>query len=304
MSVSGVISNISRGSLHDGVGVRTVVYFKGCPMRCKWCHNPETFEKRCDIMFAAEKCIGCGECARVCPECHVIVDGVLKFRREGCAGCGRCADACMAGALSVCGERYTAEEIFAKVMKDSHYYRESGGGVTLSGGECLTQADFAVAILEKCRSEGINTAIESAFCVPFANVQKVLPYTDHIFADLKHHDAELHKRYTGVSNDLIIDNLRKVSQLHKSMTVRIPLIPGVNDSIGDMSGFAGIIRTFGDGIKDVELLRYNYLAGAKYENFGLEYVSFSERAQSDTQTNALTAALNRALDGKCTAFCR
>ena len=302
MSVSGIISNISRGSLHDGSGVRTVVYFKGCPMRCKWCHNPETFTKRCDIVFAVGKCIGCGDCVRICPECHVVSDGKLTFVREKCTGCGRCADACVSGALSLCGEKRTSEEVFSQILKDSHYFTQSGGGVTLSGGECLAQPDFAADILEKCRKNSINTAIESAFYVPFTNIERVLPFTDHVFADIKHHDADIHRQYTGASNELITDNIKKVSEIHPNITLRIPLIPGVNDSEADMAGFGKVIRQFGSGIKGVELLRYNYLASAKYGNLGLEYVPFGSSSQSDRHLEMLKTALEQCTDGKFKVF--
>ena len=149
MPLMGRISNISRGSLHDGDGIRTVVYFKGCPMRCMWCHNPETFSSAMNVMYFSRKCIACGECIKICPDCLSVEDDELIFNRDKCTNCGKCAEVCPTGALSLCGETKTVDDLFEIVAKDLHYYKQSGGGVTLSGGECLMKADFSAAILKK-----------------------------------------------------------------------------------------------------------------------------------------------------------
>ena len=287
MFITADISNISRGSLHDGEGVRTVVYFKGCGMRCRWCHNPETFRNEKEILFNPQKCIRCGECIDVCPEHHRIVQGESEFLRDGCTKCGKCAELCPNGALWVCGEKMTVEQVYDEIVKDRHYYEESGGGITLSGGECLLQADFAAELLKRCKKENINTAIESAFFVPYEKVKKVLPYLDFVYADLKIPDSAKHKKYTGQGNELIIENIRRLSNEFDNIVIRIPLIPGVNDSVEDMEKFSEIIRSFGSGIKGVELLRYNYLAESKYASLGMRYESFGKEAQSEEQITKL-----------------
>ena len=160
--LSGVITDISRCSLHDGPGVRTVVYFKGCALRCKWCHNPETLTVEKDMMFLNTKCIKCGRCLEVCPQCHSVVDDEVQIDRSSCKHCGKCVDSCPAGALQMVGREVTVEELMTELRKDRHYYEMSGGGVTLSGGECLLQSEFAAALLEKCKEEGIHTTIETA----------------------------------------------------------------------------------------------------------------------------------------------
>ncbi len=181
MSVTPRISNISRTSLHDGPGIRTVVYFKGCTLRCKWCHNPETFSALPEILYASVKCIHCGKCVEQCPEHHKISGNDMLFLREGCTACGRCAAGCPSMALSLCGEEKTADELFAEIQKDAHYYAVSGGGVTFSGGECLLYPEYLAQVARKCKENRIDTAVESAFCVPWENVMRVLPFVDLFF---------------------------------------------------------------------------------------------------------------------------
>jgi pyruvate formate lyase activating enzyme len=272
-----------------------VVYLNGCLMHCQWCHNPETISRQREILYLKTKCIRCGACLEVCPEHHHVVDNEMVFDREGCSGCGECADACPAGALNLCGESYTVERLMRELRKDKLYFDQSGGGVTLSGGECLLQADFCREVLMACRAEGIHTCIESAFFVPEENMLKVYPYVDHVFADLKLPDEVRHKKYTGQSNRLILENIRKLSGLHDRMVLRIPLIPSVNDTPEDMSLFAGIINTFDSGIQGVELLKYNYLAESKYTIAGKDYVSFGDSAQSDETMKLLCEALKKHL---------
>jgi len=289
------ITNISRGSFHDGPGIRTVVYFNGCLMQCKWCHNPETISRSRDILYIQSKCIHCGQCIELCPEQHRIDGHDMIFIREGCLGCGKCAEECPSGALSICGEDYTVETLMRELRKDRLYFDQSGGGVTLSGGECLLHADFCLETLRACRAEGIHTCIETALFVPEENMLKVLPWINHIFADLKLPDELRHKKYTGRSNQLILSNLKKLSTLHDNITLRIPLIPGVNDSEDDMVLFAEIINTLGSGIRGVELLKYNYLAESKYTVAGKDYTRFGDNAQSDERVKALCEALQASL---------
>ena len=289
------VTNISRGSFHDGPGIRTVVYLNGCSMHCKWCHNPETISFKNEIAYVKSKCIHCAKCIEVCPDCHKIVGDNMVFIRENCKNCGKCADSCPSGALSVSGENYTPERLFKEIKKDKFYYSESGGGVTFSGGECLLQADFLKEVLKYCREENINTCIESVFFVPYENILKVIDDIDYIFADLKIPESEKHKEYTGQYNDKIIENIRNVSNIHRNIVIRIPLIPNVNDSAYDMLKFGSIINTLGEGVKGVELLKYNYLAESKYENLGKEYTKFSESTQSEDHLNTLVKALKESL---------
>lgn len=302
MSLIANITNISRCSLHDGPGLRTVVYFKGCPLHCMWCHNPETIAFQKEIMFRPEKCIYCGKCIEICPGSYRIKDGKIDFLRNNCKGCGKCAEECPSTAISIAGNTMTVDEAFAEIAKDAPYFSESGGGVTFSGGECLMQADFVVSLAKKCKDANISTAIESAFFVPYANVEAILPFMDYIFADLKIPDAQLHQKYTGAPNTLIIENIRKISHIHKHITIRIPLIPGVNDSEESMAAFSRIINTFGDGIVGVELLKYNYMAGSKYRLVGKAYTDFGNASQPDKHIEALCRVLKEHLSREVNVF--
>lgn len=281
MYVTAPITNIARGSLHDGPGVRTVVYLKGCTLHCKWCHNPETISPKKQILYYPTKCIHCGRCVEVCPKQHKISGNDMVFLREGCVGCGKCAEVCPVMALNLCGEEKTVDEVFSEIVKDRHYFQSSGGGVTMSGGECLLYPEFLTELLGKCRQEGIHTTIESAFSVPWSNIEKVISQVDLFFADFKIADAKKHREYTGRDNSLILENIRKLSYMHQNIIIRIPIIPGVNDSCEDILGFAREIRQLGKGIQNVELLKYNPLAESKYAALEREYQRFAAKPQSD-----------------------
>lgn len=281
MSVKANITNIARCSLHDGPGVRTVVYLKGCGLRCKWCHNPETLSFSNQIIYNSNKCIKCGKCIEVCPEHHTIRENEMMFNREGCELCGKCVDICPASALSFTSKEMTCEEVFSEIIKDGHYYKSSGGGVTFSGGECLLNPEFIEELSKMCKENGIHTAVESAFYVPFENAEKVFPYIDLFFADLKIPDSVKHKEYTGKDNTLIIENIRRLSNMNTEIIIRIPLIPGVNDSDEDITAFSEILKTFGKSVKYVEVLKYNNLASSKYDILDMEYTSFADETQID-----------------------
>lgn len=277
---------------------------KGCQLRCKWCHNPETFLAGEDILFLPVKCIHCGRCVAVCPEHHLILGDQMVYLRENCLRCGKCADACPAGALNRCSREMTVEQVMDEVRKDLHFYRQTGGGVTLSGGECLLQPDFSASLLEACKQENIHTAIETALFVPWKNVERVLPFTDLVYGDLKIPHREKHRFYTGQDPQLIWENLRKLSHLPCRLILRVPLIPGVNDSPQDMGDFAAIIRTFGKNIEGIELLRYNHLAESKYEIIGMSFAGFGKETQSDEVLKALSAELEKEIAHSFPVFFR
>ncbi len=304
MSLNATITNISRGSLHDGPGVRSVVYFKGCGLRCKWCHNPETLSIAPMVLYAPTKCIHCGRCITICPDGHEIVGADMVYHREHCTACGKCADACPSGALSLCGKEMSVEEVMSEIRKDRHYYSQSGGGVTLSGGECLLRPAFCAALLARCRAEGIGTAVESALFVPFEHIEMVYPLVDTFFADVKLPDGGRHKEYTGQDNARIVENLKKLTSLHQNVTLRIPLIPGVNDSAEDMRQFGALISTFGDGVRGLELLKYNYLAESKYTLAGMDYYSFGTSAQTNDTVEGLVSVLSEALHDRFPVYFR
>ena len=221
----------------------------------------------------------------------------MVFHREGCSRCGRCAEVCPSEALTTAGRRYTVEELLAEVQKDRHYYIQSGGGITLSGGECLLQAAFCRELLAACRADGIHTAVETALFVPWENVERVLPHTDWVFADCKLADPEKHRRYTGQDNRRILANLARLAEAAPGrVTVRIPLIPGVNDTDEDIAGFARVLAPLADGLRGVEILRYNNLAAGKYAAVGMGYTDFGT-PQTVESAAAYADALEAALGG-------
>ena len=261
--MKGILTTIQRFSLHDGPGIRSTIFFKGCNMRCSWCHNPETFEMTSQLMYYRTKCVGCGACTQICPLHTIGEDGKLVLERNGCTHCGKCADVCFSGALEMCGKEYDISDILSEVLQDTDYYIRSGGGVTLSGGEVLLQGSFALELLKALKQNGISTAIETNLNVSYDTILPLLPYIDLIMCDLKIWDADRHRKWTGSDNRRIIDNIKALSATGVPMIVRTPVIPGVNDSsdeIGDISRFIGTL----DNILYYELLNFNPLGGSKY----------------------------------------
>ena len=302
MSVTASISNISRCSVHDGPGVRTVVYFSGCALHCQWCHNPEAIAFTDELLYAQTKCIHCGRCVQICPEHHVIVGNEMVVLRDGCKTCGQCIEECPSGALTLSQKQWSVAELLKEVLKEKHYFLQNGG-VTLSGGECLIQADFCTEFLRECKNEGIHTAIETALFVPWKNIEAVIPYCDFIFADFKIPDALKHKTYTGQDNDLILANLRKLTTLRKhAVTLRIPLIPGVNDSESDILGFVHQSKEIAENLRGIEVLRYNNLGKSKYLVAGKTFTDFGA-PQSVEELTAFCSKLENELESKTQVYC-
>lgn len=265
-----MISDIQKFSLQDGPGIRTTVFFKGCNMHCVWCHNPETFSMKQDLMFYSSKCIGCGACYQACKTGALTKEGNRVYNKALCIQCGNCVEVCAPGALKLVGQKMTVEEVMAVIREDRDYYEASGGGVTLSGGEVLMQADFAAELLRACKEEGISTAIESNLSGPFANIQKLLPYLDRIYSDIKLMDPKAHKTYTGMSNQMTLDNIRALAGRGIPLVVRTPLIPGITDGPENIQGIARWLRENAE-IEAYELLNYNPLAEAKFQELGIPY---------------------------------
>ena len=303
MSLKAKISNISRNSLHDGPGLRTVIYFSGCSLRCKWCHNPETITGKSDLLFAGIKCIRCGRCIEICPDTRKISEDGFELLRDNCIACGKCVDICPTSALSLSAKEKTLSEILNEIEKDIDYYKETSGGVTLSGGECLLHSDFCRELLLECKKRNIHTAIETALFVPWSNIKKVEPVCDLIFSDFKIANSDKHKKYTGKNNELILKNLKRLAELSpKKIILRIPLIPTVNDSQEDINDFSVALSPFADKLKGVEVLKYNSLAKSKYEIAGKEYYNFGE-PQSDEEIKEYCDKLCKALQNKVNVYC-
>ena len=269
--MKGNIFNIQRYCIHDGPGIRTTVFLKGCGMRCFWCHNPESWLREPQLQIFFEKCIGCGNCYKICPSgAHGAVDGNLKFDRELCVGCGKCADVCYTDALILRGKTMSVEEVMADVEKDRAYYEKSGGGVTFSGGEPLCQADFLGALLRESKTRGLHTAVDTAGNVPWEIFEQIMPFVDLWLYDLKILDNSKHKKATGVENNTILENLKMLTNAGKNVHIRIPVIPSVNDNETEMENIAEFLAKL-RFTGSVELLPFHQMAGGKYESLGMPY---------------------------------
>lgn len=267
----GVVTNIQRFSIHDGPGIRTTVFMKGCNLRCFWCHNPETLAPKPEIQFFPERCIGCGSCFKVCPEgAHVLVDGQHVFQRERCVGCGTCANNCFSEALLLVGEVKTHEQVVAEILRDKAFYETSEGGVTLSGGEPLLQLQFSYDILAACRAEGIQTAIETAANLPWERIASILPVVDIVMMDIKVLDSDHHRECTTVPNERILANAVKLSQQPQPLLIRTPIVPGVNDNKEEVGKIAAFISKF-PNLMYYELLPFHPMATSKYDSLGIDY---------------------------------
>lgn len=283
-----LIMQVQRCSLHDGGGIRTVVYFKGCTLRCIWCHNPEGQQQSQEIFLYAHKCIGCGRCAALCPDKHILTDNGVSYVRRGCTACGGCAAVCPTRALSLCGVRMTADELIKCIAKDRHYFQSSGGGVTFSGGEALMYPEFLAELLGRCRAQGIHTAVESALHVPLQSVRSIAPLADFWMADIKHMDPAEHKRLTGATNELVLGNIEYLAA-HARLLARMPLIPGCNDSVENLQNTAKFALEC--GAEGLELLKYNPLGAGKYAALG-RTVPFEAQTQSNEIMQDICKKLN------------
>jgi pyruvate formate lyase activating enzyme len=265
-SIKGVVFNLQHYSIHDGPGIRTTVFLKGCPLKCLWCQNPESQDPNPLLFFTAEKCTGCGTCAEACPNGAIrLIDGKSKTDRERCTWCGKCVSVCPNEARSIIGREMTAEEVFEDLKTDDIFYRNSGGGVTLSGGDPVFQPDFSIAILKLCRSNGIHTALETCGFLEWGRLKDILKQTDLVLYDIKHMDSTRHKAYTGVANELILENAEKIHRdLKLPVFPRVPLIPGYNDSLENLKSTAEFIATKLDGDNMVHILPYHPLGETKY----------------------------------------
>jgi pyruvate formate lyase activating enzyme len=289
----GIVTNIQRFSIHDGPGIRTTVFLKGCNLRCFWCHNPETLSRDPELQLFPDRCIGCGECFERCPQgAHIMTDGRRTFLRELCRACGTCVETCYAQALLLVGECKTVDEVVDEVLRDLPFYETSGGGVTLSGGEPLLQLDFSYAILERCRKEGLHTAIETAANFPWKRVAAILPVTDLVMMDVKLMDAERHKAATGVPNARILENAVRLGQEAQALIVRTPIVPGVNDNPEDVAAIAEFAAQL-PNLLYYELLPFHPMASGKYDSLDLDYRAREMKSPSKEQMDALTEVAAR-----------
>jgi pyruvate formate lyase activating enzyme len=287
---SGQIFNIQRYSIHDGPGIRTTVFLKGCPLRCFWCQNPESQSSRIQVLYNRAKCTLCGRCAEVCPSGATrLSDGHITIDRDRCTGCGECVGVCLNEARRIAGSHATVQEIMDEVMRDVKFYENSGGGVTLSGGEPLAQPDFALEILKNCKTYGLHTTIDTCGVADWATIETLLGYVDLFLFDIKVIDPEIHQRGTGRRNEQILENAIGISG-RTPMRVRVPLIPGFNDSEEAILQIARFAKNE-LGSPPIDLLPYNKFGEVKYE-------LLDKRCHSlETQSEQYVSALESAVEG-------
>ena len=269
----GVITNIQFYSICDGPGIRTNVFLKGCLLRCRWCHNPEGVRRNPEVFPYYTNCNGCGECVRICPSGAITLEEPTKPKIDKgiCTYCLQCADVCKYSAIIVFGRYVTAKEVLDEVEKDKPFYENSGGGMTLSGGEPLAQPNFILSLLSGAKDRGIHTCLDTTGYAKWEVIESILDYTDIFLWDVKHLDSIIHKSWAGVGNELILDNLKKVAKLGKSIRIRVPVIPNINDSMEDMRKTADFVESLGPSVVGVDLLPYHPWASAKYRLFALDY---------------------------------
>lgn len=278
LAPAGVVLNIQHFCTNDGPGIRTTVFLKGCSLRCKWCCNPESIHLKPELAYDLKKCIGekeCGLCLKECPESALSVlpsDGKVRVNWDLCTNCGKCVPICPPQALSLFGQVMTVDQVLEEVEQDGTFYRESGGGITVSGGECQLQTDFTAALLQEAHERGINTAIETAFNVPWEFAAKVLTHVDTVLHDHKLTDPVRHKKWTGADNSRILANFKKAYETFpdKTFIARTPLIPGVNDDEEHIQAVLAFIRPYKNVI-DYQLLPYHRFGENKYSFLGRVY---------------------------------
>lgn len=281
MSLSATIFDIQRGSYVDGPGIRTTVFMKGCNLGCAWCHNPESQNAKPQRMFYKNKCVLCGKCVTVCPSGALTFDNGPVPNPEKCTLCGKCALWCPADAISVCGKTMDTETVFREVRKDKAFYETSGGGVTVSGGECMLYPDFVAELLDKCKKDGIGTAVDTAGNVPFGSLGKVIPFTDIFLYDIKCVTPDVHKKFTGVVNNRILDNYKLLISMGKRVIVRVPMTTECSANDEEFPKIAAFLNEYKP--EKVELLPYHALGENKYRAIGREPEIFHAPSKEDME---------------------
>lgn len=301
-AILGRIFDIKRFAVHDGPGIRTTVFLKGCPLQCIWCHNPEGIKYNGEVAVIEQKCIGCGSCIKTCPNGVYAVSQTNEriINRDKCTLCKQCVKACFAEALIFYGEQVDIGYVMDIILQDKDFYKSSDGGVTISGGEPLSQIEFSAGIFKNCKEHGIHTALDTSGYAPWSSFEQIIPYTDLILYDIKHIIEDQHIKYTGVSNRLIISNLKNLEVYSIPIEIRIPVIPGINDASEHIKLTAQFIDSI-KNVKSVKLLPYHSLAGSKYAAICREN-NMPENSEKSQESVSLYSKLFAEYSGKKIVF--
>lgn len=276
--ISGLVSNIQKFSLQDGPGLRTTVFLKGCPLLCAWCHNPESISRKPEVVVFEARCVRCGLCVEVCPQQQKrsfepgkeLIGAPEPLAVRDCVICGACVETCPTGARAMMGREMRVDEVVREVLKDRVFYEESKGGVTFSGGEPLVQFEFLKGLLEACRAEGLHTALDTCGFAPVEHLLALAPLVNLFLYDLKFMDDEKHKEFTGVSNGMILENLKQLNHAHECIWLRVPIIPGVNDPPAELEAMAQLAASL-PSVRQVNLLPYHKTGIQKFKRLGRDY---------------------------------
>ena len=288
-----IVTNIQKYSVHDGPGIRTTVFFKGCPLNCLWCHNPETQDPSPEIMFFKERCTLCGTCLKRCPQKVIeFVEGYPVTDEIKCTLCGKCSDFCPHNARELVGKEITVNELMKEIIKDEAFYDESNGGVTFSGGEPLLNADYLNNLLERCKSKGIHTAIDTSGYATWEQFEKIVDNADLFLFDIKHINNDKHLKYTGASNIIILENLKKLSERGSNIYIRMPIIVGINDDDENIDASVDFISKL--NIIHVNLLPYHKIGMDKYRRLNMEYKLSELETPSDKVMNKIADKFKKA----------
>lgn len=286
--MNGIIFNIQKFCVNDGPGIRTTVFLKGCPLNCAWCHNPESQEKYPELMFYKHKCVNCGKCVQICKNnCHSIIDNMHVYNKDLCNKCFACTEACPFEALESAGKTISSDEVLEEVLKDKIFYENSGGGMTVSGGEPLFQFDFTLDLLKKAKSNGLHTTIETCGFTSGDKIKQIAEYTDLFLFDYKETNKNLHHDFTGVSNEVILSNIELLDKMGKNIILRCPIIPGYNDRPEHFDGISEIAEKFSN-ILHIELEPYHSLGENKYESLSRN-IKKIQSPNEDDKNNWLSA---------------